>query len=350
MKKIILFLSSLLIITNIGFTQTTFSLRSDGTILKAGQPFFPMGFYIDRNTVANYRYHVNSIAAGGFNVINLPYVSGNTGEWASFLDLCSSKGIYTLTQLDYAGSYTDPIYAHKNHPAVYGWSVADDADNGYFTIPQLQSRNSAIKSADANHITEMSLTGYYLSRRQAADSYTPIADVPGYQCYPITPPADYDVTASNALTQAYLRTLLYVQSAAKTNKALVMNAQAINWGNYSSVSNPRFPTVAEERNMIYSGLAAGVKGIISYVIDNLEAQTALWNECKALRSDVSTLEGALLNGTLTRVNTGDQELVASYWLYNNKCYVVVINTSYSASKNVSLTLPAGYSGTKTSLF
>jgi Secretion system C-terminal sorting domain len=129
-----------------------------------------------------------------------------------------------------------------------------------------------------------------------------------------------------------------------------MNAQAFNWGNFGTSPNSRFPTVAEERNIVYSGIAAGIKGIISYVFDNLEAQTSLWNECKALRTDVSTLESALLNGTLIRINTGDQELVASYWVYNNKCYVVVENTSYSSSKNVSLVLPAGYSGTKTSLF
>jgi Domain of unknown function (DUF4874)/Domain of unknown function (DUF4832)/Secretion system C-terminal sorting domain len=353
MKKAVTLIFILLFFCSTANTQTVFSIRSsDGVILKDNQPFFPVGFYVDRGTVPYYRTQVEAIALGGtFNIINLPYVAGDDAAWASFLDLCASKNIYVISQLDYAANFTGPVTTFKNHPAICGWSVADDADNGYFTLAQLQDRQNQIKVADPNHITDMSLTGYYLSRRQAANSFTPIPDVPSFQIYPITPFADYDVTPANALTETYLRTLLYVNSAALVSKSLLMNNQVFNWGTIGTVTNPRYPTAGEARNMVYSGIAAGVKGIISYVFNPaLQQQTSLWNECKALQTDVNVLQQVLLNGTLTRVNTGDQELVCSRWEYNNECYIAVVNTSYSNSKSIAVSIPAAYNGQAQPLF
>jgi hypothetical protein len=323
--------------------QTNFTLRTDGTILKNNVPFFPMGFYVNRsNTTAQYEADVNSISnAGIFNFINLPYIEGNTANWTSFLNLCNTKNIYVATQLNYVGNIYTPVDLYKNHPATYGWSIADDADvvgNGSFTPVQLMERNNECKTRDPNHLTELSLTGYYPSRRAQANIYTPITDAPSFQIYPVTPPPDYDVTAVNALTQTYLRTLLYVQSAALSNRPIIMNSQTFSWAAQSP--NPRYPTAAEIRNMTYAGLAAGVKGIVSYAYsDDLANQTNLWNEIKLLRNDVVTLEPALLNGVLTRVNTTDEALVCSYWKHNNEYYIVAINTSYSNAKTLNLTIP-----------
>lgn len=329
-----------------GFAQTIFSLRADGTILKNNQPFFPMGFYISRGSISFFKSQVESLAAGGtFNLISLPYIRGDNAGWTSFLDLCSSKNIFVISGLYYEGSADviyEPVDLFKSHTAIFGWDIADDADDGYFTLGQLQDRHGQCKAKDPNHFTYIALTGYSLSRRNAADNFTSIPDVSGYEIYPITPLPDYDVTSSNALTQTYLRTLIYVNSAAKVNKPMIMISQNFLW--QSPASNPRYPTVTEIRNMTYSGLAAGVKGILSYVYNtDFVSQTALWNENKAIRTDVTTLESALLNGTLTRVNTGDQELVESYWIYNNICYVVVVNTSYTITKSVSIPISASYS-------
>ena len=332
---------------HVGIGQTTFSISTTGTILKNGQPWFPMGFYIDRSTVASYTSQVNAIAAAGaFNVINLPYGSG---DWNVFLNLCSSKGIYVVSQLDYSGDFTAAVNTYKGHAAMYAWSVADDADNGYFTTTQLRDRNTQVKNADANHPTETSLTGYYLGRRQAADNYTSIADVACYQCYPITPPANYDVTAANALTETYLRTLTYVKSSEKVHRPMIMNTQYFSWGGQSP--NPRYPTAAEVRNMTYSGLAAGIKGIIAYTYSaNLTSQIEEWAEIKALRADVTRLEGALLGGTLTRLTTGDQEVVVSLWDYRDTAFIVAINTSYSATKTLNQTIPGTHSGPAQAVF
>ncbi len=353
MKRVITSIFSLFFIYTVVTAQTIFSIRSsDGVMLKNNQPFFAMGFYVDRGTVAFYRTQVENIAAvGAFNIINLPYVGGDDAAWTSFLDLCASKNIYVISQLDYAADFIGPVITFKNHPAICGWSVADDADNGYFSLAQLQNRQNQIRAADPNHVTDMSLTGYYLSRREAANNYTPIPDMPSVQIYPITPFVDYDVTPTNALTETYLRTLLYVNSAALVNKSLILNNQFFNWGNIGAASAPRYPTAAEARNMFYTGIAAGVKGVVSYVFNTaLEQQTNLWNESKALQTDVNVLQTALLNGTLTRVNTGDPELVCTHWEYNNQCYIVVVNTSYNSTKNVNISIPSICNGQLQSLF
>ena len=80
--------------------QTNFSLRSDGVILKENQPFYPNGFYIKRGNINSYRSQIESIGnVGVFNIVNTPR-AGNNDEWRSFLDLCLSKGIYVLYQLN----------------------------------------------------------------------------------------------------------------------------------------------------------------------------------------------------------------------------------------------------------
>ena len=107
------------------------------------------------------------------------------------------------------------------------------------------------------------LTGYYKVRWDDVNLYSRLPDITGYQCYPITSPRDYDVTSSNALTETYIRTLLYVKSAEIFKKPCLLHLQTFTWQR-SNLSNRRFPTILELRNMMYSGLCAGVKGIFSY--------------------------------------------------------------------------------------
>ena len=341
MLKNILFIVLQLANISLGYSQTLFSLRADGTILKNNKPFFPMGFYVDRNSIAGYKAAITSIAEGGFNVVDLPYVGGDKVGWTSFLDLCSNKNVYVESQLYYDEPVFEPVDLYKDHSAIFAWSIADDADNGYFTLDQMKNRNTQCKAKDPKHLTFITLTGYYLGRRNAADNYTNIADASGYQCYPLNPPNDYDVTSSNALTQTYIRTLLYVKSATKVNKPMILNSQTFSWGNQSS--NPRFPTVAEIRNMTYSGLAAGIKGIISYVFNKeLVNQTKLWNEIKLLRKDIIAMETMILDGKLTQNTAPDAELVTSFWELGDTCMVIVANTTYNNDKILNLKLPTKY--------
>ena len=101
--------------------QTIFNLKNDGTILKDNQPFFPMGFYIERGTIDSYKAMVDSLsAAGSFNLINVPYPGGDFDSWNSLMDLCASKNIYVINQLFYDNTFLEPVNLFKTHPAIYG--------------------------------------------------------------------------------------------------------------------------------------------------------------------------------------------------------------------------------------
>ena len=330
----------------------TSTIRSDGTILVDGIPFFPFGAYSVEWTETNQNRIdcLNEIADAGFNTTS--FTDAGPGSITPVLiQQANDKNIKVFLSAPASQWIADVALEYKNNKCILAYILADDGDDGRTTLQDIITRNSNVKNIDPKHLTFLTLTGYYGVRRDDVNTYSRLPDITGYQCYPITPPSDYDVTSSNALTETYIRTLLYVKSAEISKKPCLMHLQTFTWQR-SNLSNRRFPTILELRNMMYSGLCAGVKGILSYdfSFDLKNNQIPLWNEFKTLRTDVSTLEGALMNGIITRVNTGDQELICSYWIYNDLYYMVVVNTSYTTSKNVSIALPASFTGIKTSLF
>lgn len=354
MKKLyLLFLFCLSLVC--GFSQSTSSIRSDGTILVNGQPFFPFGAYSIpfAQSEASKTQALNDMIAAGFNIATVED-DGTPATQAivnNLLTIADNNNFKMLIGATHSPNIIYPPQKYKTHPSTFGYTLADDGDNGAYTPAQLTQRNADVKSYDNTHLTFLTLTGFTAANRNQANAFTAIADASGYQIYPIGFHRNSDFTVGTELTQTYLRTLGYVQSAALVNRPMIMHLQTFNWGSTKS-NNPRYPTVSELRNMLYSGLAAGIKGVISYdfSFDLKNNQPDLWNEFKALRGDVQTLEAALMNGTLTRYNTGDQELVASYWTDATGCYVTVVNTSYTSSKTISLTTPPGYGGPITSLF
>ena len=341
-----------LLVTNVvaGFTQSSSNLRADGTIMLKGQPFFPFGMYSTPWTSGNsdrMKCLRTMIDAG----LNVAFIEDNGhGDIIPLLDTADFYNFHFLIGTPHSPNIIGTANYYKDRKSVFAWSLSDDGDNGTSTVEELLGRNSSVKSADPNHLTYLTITGFNLSRRNSADLYTPITDVPAYQIYPVGQQRNADYITSNALTETYNRTLLYVTSSKKANRPLIMNCQTFSWGSQSD--NPRYPDVLELRNMIYSGLAAGIKGIISYdfSFDLVNNHPDLWDEFKKIRNDVRAMDSVYLDGKITRVYTGDPEVAVSYWEYKNNCYVVVVNTSYTYTKNVSISIPASYGSPITSLF
>jgi hypothetical protein len=139
-----------------------------------------------------------------------------------------------------------------------------------------------------------------------------------------------------------------VVAAEQAHKAMVINTQTYNWSQPGS----RYPTSAELRNMLYGQVMAGAKGIVSFEYSpEFFARKELWNEAVAFKDEIlGTLQEPILSGTLTRKSTADAELNYSYWEYKDACYVAILNTSYTVSKQATLTLPPQYTGAVTPLF
>jgi hypothetical protein len=232
----------------------------------------------------------------------------------------------------------------KNKPATLGYTLADDADDGVkATLDECKTFEIDAKIADPNKVTHLTLTGWNNTRRSKAADFIAISDFCSYQIYPICQHRYADFSSTNALSETYKRTLAYVLEAEKVNKPFVMLPQTFSWGSQSDA--PCYPKVNELRNMVYAGLASGVKGIVSYdfSFDLINNQKALWKEYSDLAKDVKKTEKYLLNQKVNRLSTNDPDLVISTWTDADTTLMMIINTSFSKEIYLQRTLAKSYS-------
>jgi hypothetical protein len=319
--------------------QSTFSLRSDGVILKNGQPFFPFGFYHVSwgSSSADMIKHLNILADAGFNVMHASQTPSN--NYGAFLDEANKRNIFVITE--FGDDRLKVVNQYKSKPAVLGWNIADDIDNGHTTREQTIERHKQLKAADPNHLTYVS--GYKRTTQPSPNigNYVDIPDTVGMQSYPIS----MDILGAVYVTMANA-----VDAAKPYNRPIIGNVQSFKWYH----SGARAPTAKEARNMTYQALIAGVKGIIYYTFydssNYLPNYVDAWDEFKALVPEIKQLSPVFLNGKLSRVNTGAQGVYASYWEHQNKIYVIAVNTLSNQSKNVAIKLPADAATQATSMF
>lgn len=293
------------------------------TVMLNKQPFFPFGFYYtswsDQDDTKRL-LALRKIADAGFNVIHAS-LDLNDGQ---FVDEAARRGVYII------GEFNDDtmsvINKYKNNPAIMGWLVADDADNGKKTADDILKFHKQVKAADPQRITYLS--GGYPSR---IGQFANTVDVIGMQSYPIgnEPLSSTDYTISTA-----------VKAAAPYNRPVIANLQAFAW------NQKRQPSSKEVRNMTYQALIDGVKGITYYAYHDrhtlnwdMTNYPNLWNGIKSLVPEIKQLSPMLLNGNLTKIHTGVYDIFAGMWHYQNQAVVVVINTS-SSTKHVSIALPS----------
>ncbi len=313
-----------------------------------GARFFPFGLYGLNwsRPFADRMKALDNIAAAGFNTILAEDVS--TDNFGTFLDEAARLqvrvlvGSASLPELSYIGATVDK---YKSKPAVLGWSLFDDSDDGRLTFDSLRERNRYVKAKDSEHFTFSTLTGYYRDRRNAKAQWIDGSDASGYQSYPIEPPADYPFDYSSPLAQSFYLSRDYSQAAQQAKKAMFISSQAFQWSEFGR-PNARLPTKAELRNMVFGHLLGGAKGIVAFSYsEELFNNKELWNELVAIKDDVlGPLKRPLLDGVITRKSTADVDLVYSYWQYRGGCYVGILNTSYDQAKQVDITLPAECAG------
>jgi hypothetical protein len=323
-----------------GYSET--SLRGDGTILLDGEPFLPFGFYGPHweSSLEGRFSSIKTAVQAGFNTLHL----SAAGEgFADILDTAEKYELQLIVDTPYPPNLAGTIDYYKDRDCIWAWTLADDGDNGSFTLDEIKGFNADAHSRDPGRLTFLTLTGWNAQRRDRAGEFAQAADIIANQIYPITPLEGYDVTQDNALTETYLRTLNYVLAAEANGRALVTNTQTFNWSG-------RHPTPEEERNMTYSVLAAGAKGLVCYNYPGARENEDLWAELEILRGEVISMAPVLLDGQLTRVETGDPELVASIWEHEDIFYTVLVNTSYNETKQISLPVPDGFTGELQLLF
>jgi hypothetical protein len=160
----------------------------------------------------------------------------------SFVDEAARLGVFILVKFN--DDAISVINTYKDKPAILGWNVADDVDNGKKTADQILQLHKKVKLADPRHITYIS--GSYPSK---IGQLINTADLFGMQSYPV----DYEPLSSTHYTISSA-----VNAAALYNRPVIANLQTFVW------QGRRSPTFKELRNMTYQALIGDVKGIIYY--------------------------------------------------------------------------------------
>jgi hypothetical protein len=318
-----------------------------GKIIMNDIPFFPFGFYHDSQasydwttTNAMRLKHLREIAEAGFNTIH-PQIGGNYESDLDFLEEAQKLGINVIPNFSY-DSRLEIINKYKNQAAIIGWDIADDVDNPVngFTPDVIRKWHNEVKGIDPNRFTYIS--GGFPDKIEA---FLNSADIVGFQSYPV----DNDPNSKNPLRDNHytIQPLTENEAGIPQNRPIIANLQAFPWQNQS-------PTGKEVRNMTYSALINGVDGILyySFFFDGweLSQQKGLWNEMKSLAKEINQLQPILLQGSLTTINSGVNDLYASQWTFGNNVYYVILSTSTDQVIEVSINLPIQVKGIAEPLF
>jgi len=311
--------------------QRIVEIRVDGTTLINNKPFFPFGFYHVswKSTAQERRSALQDIAAAGFNTIHAS--ATNLDDYGEFLDEAERLGVYVLTEQNSIG-LLNLINAFKQKLAVLGWSMADDVDNGKWSVDNLLKSYQQAKKADPNHITYVS--GYSNKIKQFANC----SDVIARQSYPIKwrKPEELAATYSDILDTR--------EVAAQFNRSTYANLQTYNWQSHSSkYDGAQAPTFQEVRNMTYQALLAGTKGILYYSYHDsswhLPDHPDLWDGVKSLVPEIKAISSFVLNGDFRKIKAGENHILAGIWQSKKEALAVVINTSFDRNYEVVIELP-----------
>ena len=297
-----------------------------------GKPFFPFGFYhisfqLERQKKME---ALRDMAAAGFNTIHAS--CSDVNEYNTFLDEAYRLGVYVITEF----KGTDPldvVAKFKDKPAVLGWSIADDVgdhENSY----QIWELHKKVKAIDPKHFTYVSVSSW----SKKWNDYAHVADLVGGQSYPIGYPFNNrPQNLPNHLIEVNYVFNMGREAADKYQHSVIANLQTFSW------KESRFPTPDEVQNMSYQALISGVNGILFYTYEDRENRIKehpdVWKRLKLIAAEINTMSPVLLKGTLRKLKTKWNDVLANMWIYREIIYVVVVNTSQTETREVSLSFP-----------
>jgi hypothetical protein len=306
-----------------------------------GKNIFPLGFYhVSHRLTSQQRLAaLRDIAAAGFNVIHAG--CSNLDDYSNFLDEAERLGVYVITEFNDI-DYHLVVKKFANKAAVLGWNIADDAGD-HKTKAQILDMHRQIKAIDPRHYTYISVSNWSKKWAEFADA----GDLIGGQSYPIGYPfKNKPKGLPNTLIEVNRVFNIGQKEAKKHNRPVIANIQVFKW------DNQRLPTSKEVYNMTYQSLLTGVKGILFFAYDDggknqIYDNNDLWDRLKSLAPEINKLSPVLIDGTLTKLNTKDEQLLAGQWKYRNSLYIIVVNTSPTKTIATSMTIPVKKGSIKT---
>jgi hypothetical protein len=312
---------------------------SKSNIIVDGKPFFPFGFYYyyyNSLTPTHRTKALHEIADAGFNTLVLFW--DKLDDYNQFLDDAKRLGVYVITDLEDTNSPFAVVDQFKDKSAVLGWFIADDVGvPGRASNVKIFDFHRQVKTHDPEHFTYASV-----GEPKKFPDYAHVADLIGCQIYPIRKKRpDLFGEVNNVLNSVR-------PVSDERDRLLIANLQTFSW------QGDRWPTAAEVYNMTYQALLAGVKGIILYTYldeeNYIREEPEVWNMAKSLVPEINKLRPILLSGSLRKIDTQIDNVLAGQWTYGSSVYVVILNTSLTETTKVSITIPAKVTGSLKPLF
>jgi len=330
------------------YSQTTTAIDSEGYVLLNNERFFPIGMYCEGFWNLEHLEHADTLKSAGFNTMYTECYVMTDEESASFFNHCEQIGMYNLIGLQPDGQNPEYQNLFKNYNSIIGWGVGDDADI-QFTVPELTSNHNISQLNDNKHITYSAVTTNIFGSNNMLTDYTSITNVAAIEYYPIVYGTE-DLTGAYSVSEGLDTNCINSENSAWTI------LQTYRWDGL--VTNV-YPTNEQITAMTYLSLIAGTKGILYYTFKDYDnnssiniTQPLFWKRLKQLTSEISVLQDVLLYGTLTKVSDliNISDSWASYWLYNNKLYIIAINSSQTNSISYDFQMPDGFQTNLTPVF
>jgi hypothetical protein len=236
----------------------TVNVAGSQSVPVRGEASFPLGWYDSLEA----RGGVFDIARQGMNVV-LPYHT-ETGDEHAYLDAAHSAGLKVLLEIDRSlvkaensGDVRRYVSRYKEHPALYGWYLADEPsineDLGPASPEVAGELYRVIKDEDPKRPVAVAF-----SKSEQAEDFRQAMDVmlfDDYPCHEGQPEFDgfedwwerlQDRAAVGAEEGGFIPVL----------QAFGENAQGV------PQFGRRLPTSAEQRYMVFSSLQAGATGLL----------------------------------------------------------------------------------------
>ncbi len=321
-------------------------------VAQTDRPFL-IGWWTDINDIGKLADYAND---------GSKLVLGNDGGWytspskryviQNFLDEAQNQGIQVIVSLTIASDtpydmssseFTDVINAFKNHPALYGWYLADEPElhpNSHYYLDQDPGYYHLCKTADPNHPVFIVHSGY------AKSAFVDVADLVGSDFYPsdMGPPTElntfvlmsYDVWSDG------------LQFTEQFNKdGFVAVAQG--FGKQSHISAYRDLTYSEYRYHVFTAVVQGVEKILFWY--DAWANSYIQDLVTQMIGQVQSIGAEMNNGRTfdlqIQVTESQDRLVYRYGTDGNSHVILAVNIANYRSgngitlSNVRFTLPSG---------
>lgn len=352
-------------------------IDSQGFTVVGGKRFFPLGIYTGGHGAPEGELNskdsdLKRMADAGLNtVLSYSYANIPNRNGKEFLDRVARNNMHVIYSIKdmYNGHSGYPrngisgqeaaikqVKSVKDSPALLAWYTNDEMGGAW--LKALQSRYDEIVKLD-EHPTYM-----VSNKPQVNAELSTMTDVLGMDPYPIGNNKNI-----NFVTQWTSETV----KATHGDKGVWMVLQLHNLKHHRATLPDQPPTLNEMRNMSYQSLINGAKGIIYYAyhwlfftqdengkrVYSQEAFNRRWPDVKRTIGEMSSYIDVILHdqkvslGRIIPTTTNLQvqmindqlsltlPLTVQYqaWEYQDKLYIMVVNTSESKSQSLSLQIP-----------